>query len=304
MIAHAAHDKESPRNDHDCESDDELIIYGEPNHSDDQRPGIIDCLHMNDSQPTQLSQQSKHSHCNPNLDLILISRAERRKRRREWKERELLDEEMDLSEHSDNQDDINLMEDTFASLQALLETKASPHPSQDQQQRESTKQMEPSTDLVTRMKHKGKGTDVNIEGTNLQNLEKHELSVGPIALEDVVAPSPPDFAMYNDDSDDDPGIYTTSSRGRGTVTVTNCDDVTPKRHSERRIEKKIDKRGRDRVKRARSLPSSSSHVTTGQSHPRTKRRHRHSLESSKLEDTLSFSTTQVTHNDKMIVGLR
>ncbi len=277
-----------------------MIIYGDGTERDNVR--------LDEALPTQCSQPTIPSACNPNGGPNLISREERRKRRREWKEHQLLEarqddeiEEMNFEHHLDNEDKY-AMEDTFASLQALLEESATPHQTQDQEFTivaarpemcrviKETHEEKPHVDKMEETSYCLKAEDRNVP-------QKSGVSPGPIANQDSEEYSPPDFAMYNDDYEDDDNIdISTNHRGEnGLSLVATRDKTSFKTRIDRKKEKTKCKKSRDQVKRTRSSPSSKPPFST---------RHSHSKESGKPEESISYAITEVTQNERTIVGMR
>ena len=172
------------------------------------------------------------------------------------------------SAHLRSEDDLIVcgespMEDTFASLQALLEENATSQDSQAESEQGARE--------------------------------------GPHGNPCLPEPSPPDFAMNNDDNEDDGDGDEYHVTSIATKRIRPCPEIpnTTKRRKEKSITIC------DPLVRDRSIPTHTSRHSI-QTNPRTmKPRHRNSIESCELgRKSLSCTNSHVTQNTKTIVGLR
>ena len=299
------------------ESDeDDLIVYGDQSSA---RPMGMEPPLTQDTLQTTQSHTSCRMVINTNTTNVnLMSRQERRKRRREWRDRqqrwmepELMistfqDEEDDPSDDDDEEEEdedgspnAEKMEDTFASLQALLEERSSC--SQSQQEMVSPPKVADALPFDSVAVERQSNSNANTAIDNSPRTSSPQaVEEAEVAGQHSHEPSPPDFDFHNDDDYEEEDV--TESLAYEPMTTKK---QSPWHTRSSTSDKNKRKRTHDRAKRARSSYPPPPHFDTIQSSLRARAKQRRDSLPSKQNDGHSLrGPTQIIQTEKTIVGMR
>jgi hypothetical protein len=311
-------------NDDSEDEEDDIIMYKEQS--------VVPWSHHEKSQsePSQQQLELSQHHTEPEMNNIsIVPRQERKRRRQEWKERLLADQQP--SDNDDSESD-GPLENTFASLQCLLDDKDTPEDENDDSQRETTAPQN-QEELEIKAKENYEYTaqqqqppPLESEPSKRQGAPQSQSPRRMMESEGPLESSPPDFVVYedNDDPDDGHNQTTMSAIHDPPRTVLGNRSPTKSNHLNNN-DKYLDttlldgevKRQRRRSKKLQEIrDSANSNSTSMPEHnldlnrsptlkKSSRRRKPPSLrEISQTQTTNASQPTPMLHNSKSIVGSR
>ena len=188
----------NPQHDNNEDSEDDTIMYKEQS--------VVPWSHHGPSQPSQQQLELSQHQIEPEMNNIsIVPRQERKRRRQEWRERLLADQQP--PENDDSESD-GPLDNTFASLQGLLDDKDTPEDENDDSQRETNApQNQEEVEIEVEVEDNYQDTakqqppPLESEPSKRQGASQSLSSRGMMEIEGPLESSPPDFVVYEDNDD-------------------------------------------------------------------------------------------------------